>query len=83
MVGAEHADAVRRADERRRDGVLVGLEEHPAPPVADEPVLVVDEERLLAALLAKACEERQLGAEDKRIVEVDDVEAAEPWRASG
>ena len=81
MVGAEDAHAVGGADQRGRDGVLVGLEKKAAAGVADEAVLVVDEERLGAALSPEAREERQVRAEDERVVEVDDVEAAEPGEA--
>ena len=49
VVGGEHADAVGGADQRRRDGVLVGLEHRAADAAADEPVLVVDEQRLRGA----------------------------------
>ena len=44
-----HADAVRGADQCGRDRVLVESEERSADAPADEPVLVVDEEGLVAA----------------------------------
>ena len=82
MVRAEDADAVGGADERGRDGVLVGLEQRGRRRrVADEPVLVVDEERLRAALRRRRAEQGQLRAEDEGVVEVDDVEAFEPREA--
>ncbi len=47
VVGGEHADPVGGPDQRRRDGVLVGLEHAPRA-LADQAVLVVDEQRLAA-----------------------------------
>jgi hypothetical protein len=81
VVGAEDADAVGGQDQRGRDRVLVGLEQEPASGIADQPVLVMDEERLRAALSPQATEERQVRPEDEGVVEVDDVESAEPGEA--
>ena len=78
VVGRQHAHAIGGADQRRRDGVLVGLEQPAANTAADEPVLVVDEQRLAASLASQAGKQRQLRAEDERVVDVDDVEARDP-----
>ena len=84
VVLAEHEDPVGGADQRRGDRALVGLEQDPARSLADQPVLVVDDQRRAAPALAQPPEQRQLGAEDERVVEVDDVEArrAAPARGS-
>ena len=75
VIGREHADAVGRGDQGRRDGVLIGLEQRPARALAHEPVLVVDEQRLRARASPQAGEQGELGSEDERIVEVHEVEA--------
>ncbi len=61
--------------------MLVSLEQEAAPGVAHQAVLVVDEERLCAALSAQAREQGQLRAEDERVVDVDHVEAAQSGHA--
>ena len=58
--------------------MLVGLEQRSAHALADEPVLVVDEQRLAAASAPKPRQQGQLRPEDERIVEMDDVEALDP-----
>ena len=81
VVARQHADPVRLADQKRRGRVLVGFEQGPARALADQPVLVVDQQRLAPAPSRQSPEQRQLGAEDERIVEVNDVEALDPSQA--
>jgi hypothetical protein len=81
VVRRQDADPVGCADEERRDRVFVRREEGPASAAADEPVLVVDEKGLAPALAAEATEQCQLRAEDERVVQMDDVEAAHPGEA--
>ena len=52
VVGRQHADPVRLAHQERRDRVLVGIEQGPAGALADQPVLVVDQQRLAPAPFA-------------------------------
>ena len=75
MIGREHADPIRGADQNGGDRVLIGGKQPPARPLSDQAVLVVDEEGLAAALASQPAQEGQLRAEDERIVEVEDVEA--------
>ena len=77
MVGGEHADAVGVADQEGRGEALVRREERPPPALADQLVLVVDEDRRVAAAAAEPRGEQHLDAEDERVMEVEDVEAAQ------
>jgi hypothetical protein len=74
VIGGQHADPVGRADQRGANRVLIGLEQGASRTVLDEAVLVVDEQRLGAALAREPGEQGELRAEDERVVQVDDVE---------
>ena len=81
VIGAEDADAVGGPDQRGRDGVLVGLEQEPAARRRRPAGSCSGRGEPASGAFAEAPEERQVRAEDERVVEVDDVEAVEPGEA--